>query len=395
MIGQNTANVMELSQQLDFSITDTSERIKLLYNLLMEYDETVKKWLPNEFFRNYFEYYYNPHISQNQPQSHKLPICYNLNYMAGYMLFTKDQEDHNIIREKTQKYRDTKHVSLQQMVEEQGEEAVKPTESSYLRTKPTVTEEDQKEIPELKGYAEMIEKLKEQIEVETNPKKQYKLKQVIKGLRQDQLAVKLIIQKPIVFTRLSPTTSKINYFENTGYKNEENKYHEVSLNKIQLSESSHIAGLLKYYSQLKHASYDDPQSDMKYILDVLDWLIEKAPLNEHFRYILIRRIDGVTYENLSYELHKEMGLRLSAGYISSIFLNRIPDILSKYYLDSFEEWYYTFKAKGDYKKCNRCGKNYLRMNKYFRKDKKSPDGLSTICKECRREQDNRAALKKD
>ena len=387
MIGQNTVEVMKLSQQLDYSIVDSKRRMEFLFNLLMEYDEKLQIWYPNKFLSEYFEHYYNPHIKQNQAQSDKLPVCYNLSYMAGYLLFNKDQKDVNVVREKTQKYRDTKHVSLQQMIEEQGEDSIKEAESSYLRTKPTVTAEDKQEMPELQGYSDFIDALEEKRKAEQDPKEKYRLKQLVKGLRQDQLAAKLALQKPIIFTRLSPTNSQINYYEDTGYSIGDHDYKQVSYNKIQLSEPSHISNLLKYYSQLRHSTYDAPQSDIRYILDTLDDLIEEAPLHEHFRYILIRRIDGVTYDNLSFELQKEMGLKLSAGYISSIFLNRIPDILSKHYLDSFEEWYYTFKLKGDYKKCNRCGKNFLRTSKYFRKDKKSRDKLSTICKECRREQD--------
>ncbi|MFA6711143.1 MAG: hypothetical protein WCS33_00305 [Candidatus Caldatribacteriota bacterium] len=394
MIGQNTAEIMKLSQQLDFSIADTKERISLLYDLLMEYNKATKEWLPNLFLTEYFEKYYNPHIKQAQPQSHKLPVCYNLNYMAGYILFNKDQTNVNVIREKTQKYRDTKHVSLEQTMEEQGEESIKPAETSYLRARPTVTEQDVKDIPELQGYSDYIEAVKLLIDKEENEREKYKLRQILKEVRQDQLAAKLALQKPINFTRLTPTYSLINYYEDTGYGMDNYEYKQVSFNKIELSEPSHVSNLLKFYSDLRHHSYDDTQSDIRYILDTLDDLIEEAPLNEHFRYILIRRIDGETYENIAFELHKEMGLRLSAGYVSSIFLNRIPDIISKYYLDSFEEWYFTFKTKGDYKTCTKCKKNFLRSDKYFRKDKKSRDGLSTVCKECRKQQDVEAAKKR-
>ena len=399
MIGGNSAKIANISKQLDYSLEDTQDRLHLLYELLMDYDEDTEEYYPNEFLQTYFDKYYNPNIKQTQSQSHKLPVCYNLSYMAGYVLFNKQEKNTTIIREKTQKYRDTKHISLETTVEEQGEESVKPVETAYLRVKPTVTKEDQENIPELRGYADFIEELKEKLDNEDNPKEQYKLRQIIKGARQDQLALKLSIQRPISFTRLSPTSHKINYDEDTGYSTKNHGYTQVSYNHIQLSEPSHIAGLLKNYSSLRHASYDDTQSDIKYILDELDDLIEAAPLYEHFRFILIKRIDGLTYEELQYELQKEMGMKLSAGYISSIFLNRIPDVLSKYYIDSFEEWYYTFKQRGDYKTCTKqispdCKKNYLRTEKYFRKDRKSPDGLSTICKVCRKLQDAQAAAKR-
>ncbi len=378
--------VSAISKQLDYSITPTKDRLSLLYSLLTDYDDKTGEWVPNEFLAGYFSNYYSPNLKQGQPLSHSLPVCYNLSYMAGYILFNKEEGDIGVIREKTQKQRDLKHISLQQMMEEQGEDSVRERETSYLQVKPTVTVQDQQEIPELAGYATFIEGVQQLIEKTYNSREKYKLRQILKEARQDQLATKAAIRPPITASP-PPPVSCLDFYEDTVYTNEAGEHILVSHNRIDLGAQKHILELLKYYTQLRHYTWDKPQSDMKYILDTLDALIEDAPLNRHFRYILIRRIDGATYEVIAHELQENMGLKLSPAYLSSVFTSRIPQILSTYYNDSYEEWYYTYIEKGDYKRCTKCGTNRLRDAKYYRRDGKSKDGLSTICKVCRSEQD--------
>jgi hypothetical protein len=64
--------------------------------------------------------------------------------------------------------------------------------------------------------------------------------------------------------------------------------------------------------------------------------------------------------------------------------NIILDKIVKFYEDDYEEWFYTFKVKGKYKKCSKCGKIYLANKKYFRKDTTRKDGLDIYCKLCRK-----------
>ena len=389
----NLDKVSAISKQLDYSITATKDRLSLLYSLLMVYNTVTEEWTPNSFLTSYFSTYYNANIKQNQPLSHSLPVCYNLSYMAGYILFNKEEGDIGVVREKTQKGRDLKHISLQQVVEEQGEEAVREKETSYLQVRPTVTAEDEDKMPELADYTKYIEAVQQQMERAHNSRDRYKLRQILKEARQDRLAAKMALKPPTTYTQ-TYSSSCIDYYEDTKYTNDAGKVIQVSHNKINLDTPKHILELLKHYAQLRHHTYDKVDSDIRYILDTLDEIIEDAPLNKHFRYILIRRIDGATYDVIAHELQEQLGLKFSPAYISSVFTSRIPQILSTYYADSYEEWYYTHREKGDYKKCTRCGTNWLRDAKYYRRDSKSNDGLSTICKVCRSEQDARSKEKR-
>jgi hypothetical protein len=51
--------------------------------------------------------------------------------------------------------------------------------------------------------------------------------------------------------------------------------------------------------------------------------------------------------------------------------------------DQFLDYYYLNIEKGSYKKCSKCGKIKLAINKYFSRNNTSKDGFYSICKDCR------------
>lgn len=301
------------------------------------------------------------------------------------MLFNKEEGDIGVVRDKTQRYRDTKHVSLEQRVDEQGEESIYNLTTRVTNPKPKVEERDKVQIPELREYDKLIAAAQAELDATESPKEHYRLRQIIKGLRQDQMALKLSVQQPLVGRRTKGSDAF--FYEDTGPVTPNPKYKRVRQNTIDLGDPEHVEQLLKHYSALREHTYEHTKVEMRYILDTLDQLIEECIVNPHFKFILIKKIDGLTYDAISEEMQIEMGLALSSSYLSTIFSKRIPSIIAAHYTNSQEEWEYTFAKKGNYKQCTKCYQNYLREPKFFRKDKKSPDGLSTICKECRRRQD--------
>lgn len=387
--------ISAFTSQLDYSIEDNQERLDKLRDILEVYDTKNELYFPAHFFVDYFTNYFNANINQSMNLSDKIPVCVALNYIAGYILFNKNKVPDDIIKDKTQHYRNGKHISLEQIIEEQGEETLpqKPFPAKYKLVKPRITEEDRQNIPPLADLHKFISALASQIEKETNLKEKYRLKKILIEARQDQYAIK---EAYTVTIRYNPDhgSTKYNFDEDTGYYND-GEYHHVSHNTINLSNPKHIYQLLNHYSALRHQHYDDPNNDMKYILDTLEELIELTPLKELFSRVLTRRIDGVTYEIIAAEIKKIYGLELSVAYLSSTFANYIPKEIAKVYENSYEEWYYTHKTKGDYKRCTRCNINRLRIDKYFRKDAKSSDGLSTICKICRKKQEKKGRIKYD
>jgi hypothetical protein len=83
------------------------------------------------------------------------------------------------------------------------------------------------------------------------------------------------------------------------------------------------------------------------------------------------------------KIEEEFGIKHSVEYISSLWRNKIPKIISSEAEDRLLDWYFLNVEKGKYKKCSRCEQIKLAHNKYFSKNKTSRDGFYSICKSCR------------
>ena len=95
------------------------------------------------------------------------------------------------------------------------------------------------------------------------------------------------------------------------------------------------------------------------------------------------KIEGKQNADIQKLLMKKHNISYSAVHISSLWRNKIPELIAEFAEEEYLNWYFTFKEKGKYKKCNRCGKVKLAHSKYFTKNKTSKDGWYSICKECR------------
>jgi len=83
--------------------------------------------------------------------------------------------------------------------------------------------------------------------------------------------------------------------------------------------------------------------------------------------------EGYTEE----EIGEKLGVSRQAIRAS---IERSVRQLIKRYKAAKLDWIYTYKFKGNYKKCNKCSQNKLHFN--FTKDTSKKDGLKTICKDC-------------
>ena len=83
------------------------------------------------------------------------------------------------------------------------------------------------------------------------------------------------------------------------------------------------------------------------------------------------------------ELFKKHNVKHSVEYISSLWRNKIPKLLAEKAKEDYILWYYTYKEKGHWKRCSRCGQIKLAHNRFFSKNKTSKDNFYSICKECR------------
>ena len=98
---------------------------------------------------------------------------------------------------------------------------------------------------------------------------------------------------------------------------------------------------------------------------------------------MICKVDGMQNADISLQLEKDLGVKHTPEYISSLWRNKIPKKIASAAEDQWLSWYYLNVEYGKYKKCNRCGQIKLAHHKYFSKNKTSKDGFYSICKCCR------------
>jgi hypothetical protein len=99
--------------------------------------------------------------------------------------------------------------------------------------------------------------------------------------------------------------------------------------------------------------------------------------------ILIYKIDGMKNVDIQKRIEENYGIKHTVEYISSLWRKKIPKLIAEAAQEEYLTWYYTFKEKGQWKRCSRCGQIKLAHNRFFSKNKTSKDGFYSICKECR------------
>lgn len=247
--------------------------------------------------------------------------------------------------------------------------------------KVSITEEDIEEVPGLKPLREEILKLEKTLET-ARGKRAFLLKKQLIEMRQDQYVLKNAFRKPINCTNVIRTITKIDLSEEIG-EDENGKVYSTGL--INFYNPTHISALLCNYSKLKEDSWDNLHGDIKWMMEDLDTLIEKSIKNDYPMYykIIIYKIDGKSNQEIQNLLLDEFGQTHSVEYISSLWRNKIPKIISEYAAKDWLIWHYTFVEKGQWKKCSCCGQIKLANNYFFSKNSTSKDGFYSLCKKCR------------
>ena len=146
----------------------------------------------------------------------------------------------------------------------------------------------------------------------------------------------------------------------------------------------HIYALLKYYSGMKAKTIDNPQSPWWDIYDFLEELIDRVRWSPEHKYILIRKIDKISNEQIAKELYDINGKSYSVNYISTIWKQHISKQIVKYaYLwwnEHTNKLDGTMKTMMKWRVCPQCGRTLfadeINFGKYM-------DGTwKPICKDC-------------
>lgn len=326
--------------KFDYSILDPQERIKYVENLLREKTE----WLSRD-----------------------------LSKMADYIIAANEPRENHILTENrmvTINRRETSYQGLSERLEG-GEDAIhglmRSDKQMILTPKNSITEEDLRRSPELRRLRERIKEWEVRLQ-ETTGRDRYKIKKLLIEMRKEQYAIKHLFSAPLYSRYLSLL-----------------KVISSTTDDLKLDNPFHVSEILNNYIKLKQALWDDLHNDLRWTLIDLEDLIEQHLQFEHPIYfdIFILKTDGATNEEIQDRLAERWGKHHSQEYISSLWRNKIPEVIADGYRENWLNWVYTYKLCGTYKTCSRCGQTKLAHKRYFSTNQAAKYGFYSVCKECR------------
>ena len=313
-----------------------------------------------------------------------------LKILADYIVFamTKEQKRQKKINTENRMVTVNKReISFQGLVSkfENGEDGIygmiTNDKNIIFTPKVSITEEDLEKIPELKQLHDAILQV-EKIEKTAKGKRKFLLKKQLIQMRQDQYIIKNAYNKPIYCTNIIKSFANMPFNDNIKVLK---SGQIIDKSTISLMNPKHVSALLCNYSRLKQDLYGRFTSDGYYLIQDLQNLTDHALEKKHPLYydLLIYKIDGKSNLQIQDLLYQKYNIKHSVEYLSSLWRNKIPKLIAEQAEVEYLIWYYTFKERGEWKKCSRCKQVKLAHNKFFSKNSSSKDGFYSICKDCR------------
>lgn len=345
---------------MDYTLKTAAERTEFVNNMLAEMD---KKQLKN---KKYMEILSDYIVSAMTPEEKKERLILTDNRMI------------------TINKRETSYQNLVSKFEngEDGVWNITIDDKNVLLThKVSITDKDLKEIQPLQDLKESIEAV-ERMEKAATGKKKFLLKKQLIEMHQEQYIIKGQYKQTMATPNVVKCITKTDLSENI-IIDENGEPQSDGL--LTFFNPKHMSALLCNYSSLKEDAWGKFSSDSWYMMEDLDNLIEKTLRDNYPLYykLLIYKIDGRQNAEIQEKLDDEFGIKYSVEYISSLWRNKIPKLLSEQAKEDYLMWHYTYKEKGQWKRCSRCGEVKLANNKFFSKNSTSKDGFYSICKACR------------
>jgi hypothetical protein len=248
----------------------------------------------------------------------------------------------------------------------------------YLKPKPTISRIKDADIPTMQSLWEIIDHYQHLYDVargkvidDTVPAQtsleQYRLRHFLIELRKEQYYLKEIF-KPIHFMGTTLHPSHWDAFD----KRLDNFDYENPL---------HIYAILNDYAYYKQQAWEDLVGDIKFIIMDIEDIIDGMDWDPIHHYVLIRKIDKATNDQIAHEIQLKFGIKYNVNYISTMWKNNIcAEIATRAQLK--REWQEKSSIPEAWKKCSMCGGKKLRDHRFFVKKMDSKDGLSARCKSC-------------
>lgn len=256
--------------------------------------------------------------------------------------------------------------------------------NTIFQPKVTITKKDLEEIPPLRQLRESIERW-EKLQKTASGRDAFIVKRTLIEMRKDQYVIKNAYRTPIIFSKL---TRGMKTFPPLPW-NEWVEYDAAHIPSIHYEDISFcdyhvISEILQLFPALKGRSKGQFESDAWYLVQDFEKLMREALIEYPiYQRIVEYKMDRLQNIEIRALLEKEFQFTHSVEYISSLWRNKIPKLIAQKAQDDWLLWYFTFKEKGKWKKCSRCGQIKLAHSRFFSINKTSKDGFYSICKCCR------------
>lgn len=351
------------NKKLDYTLKTAAERTEFVVNLLNNMSNTQLK------NKKYLEILSNYIVSAMTPEEKKKKLILTDNRMV------------------TVNKRETSYQGLVSKFEN-GEDGlynlIIDDKNVLLTKKIGISQKDLDDIKPLQQLKETIAAV-EKMEAAATGKTRFQLKKQLIEMHQEQYIIKSAYKPtmtPTPTSNFAKGVCKMDLTENITFDEGGNP---VSDGLISFFDPKHVSALLCNYSALKEDAWGKFDSDSYYMMEDLDTIVEETLRDDYPLYykLLIYKIDGKQNVEIQNLLEEEFGIKYSVEYISSLWRNKIPKLLADSEQERYLMWYYTYKEKGKWKRCSRCGQVKLASNRFFSKNNTSKDGLYSICKACR------------
>jgi hypothetical protein len=254
-----------------------------------------------------------------------------------------------------------------------------------LTPKVTITNEDIETVPGLRELRENIEQIEKAANAAQGRTK-YLLKKQLIEMRRDQYTLKSIF-KPVFKSATSMVggNNKIN-LDDHRWIDENGEPQSDGL--VSFFNPKHVYALLNNYVALKGEVGAKYSSDFYYLMEDFDKLLKKSFHNEPICADIVKlKLKGLQNTEIKDYLLKKHGKTYTTEYLSSLWCNKIPKLISERAKEDYLVWYYTFEERGTWKRCSCCGQRKLAHKRFFTRNKTSKDGFYSVCKECRNKKD--------
>lgn len=187
----------------------------------------------------------------------------------------------------------------------------------------------------------------------------------------------------ISFNSIPRSSSVINYYQDTWITDHSGTEKLISKNRVLLHSPEFYKGFLLNYKELKLKYDNDHKSSLWGFLKTFEEIMKKTDFTDEELFVLELVLDNFEQKQIR-DLYKKKNLgNLSARKISYMINTSIPNKMVGTYLELVDNWLYTYKIKGIYKRCTKCKKTKLISNdRYFGRKKDSRDGFKNTCKQC-------------